>query len=333
MSVRPSTKAQVSVINGNAERPPLTGASRPPSGTMAVWLFVLGPFVALAVPFIWGWQLTGLNMSLAATGYLVSGLGLSAGFHRYLTHRSFRARREVKIALAVAGSLAIAGRPAQWVATHRRHHSYADREGDPHSPWRYGTSTPAVAKGLLYAHLGWVFRKEQTNRERFAQDVLRDTDLMKVDRVFACISAISLLAPALVGGLVTHSWTGTWSGLLWGGLWRVAFLHHMTWSVNSICHVIGDRPFKSRDRATNFWPLAILSLGESWHNSHHANPALARHGVLPGQIDISARFIWLLERLGLVYDVRWPKPGHRLDEKNRRVRSLLGSSARSRGSV
>ena len=208
----------------------------------------------------------------------------------------------------MAGSLAVEGPPTQWVADHRRHHAFTDREGDPHSPWRYGTSVPALSKGLLYAHCGWFFDKDVTNKARFAPDLLADRDIRIVDRLFLPLVAVSLLAPALIGGLVTGSWIGALTGFFWGGLVRMALLHHVTWSVNSICHVVGERPFDSKDKATNFWPLAILSFGESWHNSHHADPTGARHGVLRGQIDPAARLIWIFEKLGWAHDVRWPDP-------------------------
>ncbi|WP_203736199.1 acyl-CoA desaturase [Catellatospora chokoriensis] len=289
------------------------------AGHIAIWIFVATPFVGLlaAVPIAWGWGLSGVDLTLAITTYLVSGFGIAAGYHRHLTHGSFKARRGLRIALAVAGSLAVEGSPTQWVANHRRHHAYSDREGDPHSPWRYGTSVTAVLKGLFHAHVGWMFRREVSNRARFAPDLVADRDIRVVDRLFGPLVAVSLLSPALIGGLVTGTWAGALSAFFWAGLVRMAVLHHVTWSVNSICHVVGDRPFASKDRATNFWPLAILSFGESWHNSHHADPTGARHGVLRGQIDPAARLIWIFEKLRLARDVRWPV-AERLDAKRAR---------------
>jgi stearoyl-CoA desaturase (delta-9 desaturase) len=276
---------------------------------IAMWIFVVGPVAALAVvvPFAWGWGLTPLDLVMAAVGYLISGLGIAVGYHRLFTHRAFKARRGLRIALAVAGSLAVEGSPVQWVANHRRHHAFSDREGDPHSPWRYGTSPGAILKGLLHAHIGWMLKRELSNRSRFAPDVDADRDMRVVGRLFGPLTAVSLLGPALVGGLISGTWTGALAGFFWAGIIRMALLHHVTWSVNSICHVAGRRPFASRDRAANFWPLALLSFGESWHNSHHADPSGARHGVLPGQIDVAARTIWLFERFGWAYDVRWPR--------------------------
>ena len=287
---------------------PMLEAPHSRAATVGLWIFVVVPFLAIiaAVPLLWGYGLSSADAVMALVAYIVTGLGVTVGYHRYFTHGSFKARRGLRIALAVAGSMAAEGSVTQWVADHRRHHAYADRVGDPHSPWRYGTSVGALFKGLLHAHVGWLFKREVSNRERFAPDLLADRDMRVVDRMFMPLVALSLLIPALIGGLVTGTWAGALSGLFWAGIVRMGLLHHVTWSVNSVCHVLGERPFVSKDKATNFWPLAILSFGESWHNSHHADPTGARHGVLRGQIDPSARVIWLLERLGWVRDVRWP---------------------------
>ena len=289
---------------------PLLEESQPTYAVVTLWIFVVVPFLAViaAVPVAWGWGLSPLDAAMAGVGYLIAIAGVTVGFHRHLTHGSFKARRPLRIALAVAGSLAVEGRPTEWVADHRRHHAFTDRDGDPHSPWRYGTGVRALAKGLVYAHVGWFFNNDVTNKARFAPDLVADRDIRLVDRLFVPLIAVSLLLPALIGGVVTGTWTGALTGFFWAGLVRMALLHHVTWSVNSICHVVGERPFNSKDRATNFWPLAILSFGESWHNSHHADPTGARHGVLRGQIDPGARLIWIFEKLGWVSDVRWPDP-------------------------
>ncbi len=194
------------------------------------------------------------------------------------------------------------------MADHRRHHAFSDREGDPHSPWRYGDTTAALLKGLAYAHIGWMFDEMHTNREKYTPDLLRDPDIRRVDRLFPLWLLVSLLAPAAIGGLVSMSWAGALSAFFWASLVRIFLLHHVTWSINSICHMIGERPFQARDKSANFWPLAILSFGESWHNMHHADPTAARHGVLRGQLDSSARVIRTFEKLGWATDVRWPKP-------------------------
>jgi stearoyl-CoA desaturase (delta-9 desaturase) len=306
---------------------PLLDAPQTAAAAVAMWAFVAGPplCLILVVPFAWGWGLSALDVAMAVVAYLVSGLGIAVGYHRLFTHRSFKARRGLRIALAVAGSLAVEGSPVQWVANHRRHHAFADREGDPHSPWRYGTDTRALFKGLLHAHVGWMLKRELSNRARFAPDIAADPDLRLVGRLFGPLTVVSLLAPALVGGLITGTWTGALTGFFWAGVIRMALLHHVTWSVNSICHVAGKRPFASRDKATNFWPLALLSFGESWHNSHHADPTGARHGVLPGQLDPAARLIWVFEKIHWAHDVHWP------NEKRLQARPLP-EPAGSRGS-
>jgi stearoyl-CoA desaturase (delta-9 desaturase) len=291
---------------------PLTEGKQSLGILIALWAFVVLPFLAvlLAVPVAWGWGLSWLDVVLGLAMYVIGGFGIGAGFHRYLTHGSFKANRGLRIALTIAGSTALEGNPTQWVADHRRHHAFSDREGDPHSPWRFGTSVWGLTRGLLYAHVGWLFHRELSNRARFAPDLVADKDIRLIDKLFVPIVIVSVSLPAMIAGLVTWSWQGALSALFWAGLVRIALLHHVTWSINSICHVYGERPFETRDgdKASNFWPLAILSFGESWHNLHHADPTCARHGVLRGQIDISARTIWLLEKAGAAYDVKWPRP-------------------------
>ena len=276
--------------------------------SIALGIFIAVPFVALvaAVPVAWGWGLGWSDVAIAVVMYLVSGLGITVGFHRYFTHGSFRANRGLKIALAIAGSLAIEGPVIRWVADHRRHHAFSDRDGDPHSPWRYGESIPALTKGLYHAHMGWLFDVEQTNQRRYTPDLLKDEDIRRISRLFPLWVAVSVALPLVLGGLLTWSWQGALTAFFWGSLVRIGLLHHVTWSINSICHTIGERPFKSRDHSGNVWWLALLSFGESWHNLHHADPTCARHGVLRGQIDSSARTIWIFEKLGWATNVRWP---------------------------
>jgi stearoyl-CoA desaturase (Delta-9 desaturase) len=286
------------------------GAEKGALEQITLYVFVIVPFLALAavVPAVWGWGLSWTDVSLAVGFYFLTLLGVTVGYHRHFTHGSYKASRPLRVALAAVGGMAIQGPVVQWVADHRRHHAFADREGDPHSPWRYGAGARNLAKGMFHAHMGWLFDRRQTNAERYAPDLLRDTAVRRTSRLFVVWAFLSLALPAVIGGLVTGSWAGAWSAFFWAGLVRVALLHHVTWSINSVCHLVGNRPFTSRDRATNFWPLAILSGGESWHNLHHADPTCARHGVLRGQIDISARVIWAFEKLGWARDVKWPDP-------------------------
>ena len=285
--------------------PELTGRGE----QVALFGFIAVPFLALlaSVPVAWGRGLGLRDVAISAFMYVVTGLGITVGFHRYFTHGSFKAGRVLKIALAIAGSLAIEGPVVRWVADHRRHHAFSDREGDPHSPWRYGETVPALIKGLWHAHSGWLFDREQTNQRRYTPDLLTDPDLVRVSRAFPALVGVSVFLPPLLGGLLSWSWQGAVSAFFWGSLVRICLLHHVTWSINSICHAVGRRPFRSRDRSGNVWWLALASFGESWHNLHHADPTSARHGVLSGQVDISARVIWVFERLGWASEVRWPK--------------------------
>ena len=292
---------------------PETTMTRSPRGARAeqivLLLLIAVPLAAVvaAAPVAWGWGLGWHDIVIALAMYAISGHGITVGFHRYFTHGAFKAKKALRVALAVAGSLAIEGPVIRWVADHRRHHAYSDRDGDPHSPWRYGENLRALMKGLWHAHIGWMFDVEQTNHQRFAPDLLADRAIVRVSKAFPWLSATSLLLPALLGFAWSGGrWQGAATAFFWGSLVRVAVLHHVTWSINSICHTIGKRPFTTRDKSGNVWWLAIPSMGESWHNLHHADPTAARHGVLRGQFDSTARTIWAFEKLHLAYDVRWP---------------------------
>ncbi|WP_018634669.1 acyl-CoA desaturase [Parafrankia elaeagni] len=277
---------------------------------------ILIPFLALvaAVPLLWGRWISWRDVILAVVMYAITGHGITIGFHRYFTHRGFKTSRPVRAALAIAGNMAIEGPVIRWVADHRRHHAFSDADGDPHSPWRYGTGSAALARGLWHAHIGWLFDVEQTDQRRYAPDLLDDPMIVRISRSFALCAFVSLALPAVVGGLWGGSFEAAVQAFFWASLVRAALLHHVTWSVNSICHVMGSRPYRSRDRSGNVWPLALLSMGESWHNLHHAEPTSARHGVRPWQIDTSFYGIKLMESLRLVRDVRWPDPA-RLESK------------------
>ena len=304
-----STLDRVSEDQSAGPKPMLNGR-RNPWAQVAVYGFVLVPMLALiaAIPFAWGWGLTWLDVGLAVGFFYLTLLGVTVGYHRYFTHGSFKAKRWLRITLAALGGMGVQGPVIIWVADHRRHHAFSDRDGDPHSPWLFGTSPVAIAKGFWHAHMGWVFDRDYTNKQRFAPDLLADKDIVRVSGLFWLTTIASLFLPGIIGGLVTWSWWGALTAFFWAGLVRIAVLHHVTWSTNSICHMLGERPFNSRDKAANFWPLAILSGGESWHNLHHADPTCARHGVQRGQIDISARVIWLFEKFGWASNVRWPTP-------------------------
>ncbi|MGD6744683.1 acyl-CoA desaturase [Streptomyces sp. BH106] len=312
----PDTAAPPTPYDGNSPFPP---DGSPPARDGGERLYVTVTAVIVVLPFVGlgaaGWLLWGrlihpADIVLGLALYVLTGLGVTVGFHRGLTHGSYRAVRPVRIALAVAGSMSFQGDVVGWVATHRRHHAFTDRPGDPHSPYRYGTHLRGQLRGLLHAHIGWLFRNDRTEPERYAPDLLADRDIRGVSRAFPVLCLLTLALPFGLGWAIGGSWLHAVTALLWAGLVRIALLHHVTWSVNSLCHMIGERPFRTRrhDRATNLWPLALLSFGESWHNLHHADPTSARHGVERGQVDPSAAVIRALERLGLAHDVRWPTP-------------------------
>ncbi len=302
-----ATAAPTAVLTSrDVPRSEIEPEPRPAYERVLVAVFVAVPLLALivAVPLAWGWGLGWHDVVLAVSFYCISGLGVSMGLH-----------------------LAIEGPVIAWVADHRRHHKYSDKDGDPHSPWRFGNDWKALSKGLVFAHVGWLFDGDVTSAERFCPDWLADSDVSSVSRWFPGLVAVSLLAPALIGGLWSMSWHGAVTAFFWATLVRIAFLHHITWSINSICHTFGKKEFEVRDKSRNVSWLAILSFGESWHNLHHADPTCARHGVLKGQIDIAARTIWLVEKLGWAYDVRWPDEA-RLATKQAAETRQFGSMTR-----
>jgi stearoyl-CoA desaturase (delta-9 desaturase) len=317
-------------------RPDIEGAGASTVERILVVTFVGIPMLALvaAVPLAWrfglfNWQ----DAVLALVFYAVSGLGISMGFHRYFTHGSFKAARGFKIALGIAGSMAVEGPLLTWVADHRRHHKYSDKEGDPHSPWRFGADWKALSKGLLFAHMGWMFDANRTSQQKFCPDWLADSDIRRVSKSFGWLVAASLLLPAAIGGLWAWSWQGAVLAFFWASLVRISFLHHVTWSINSICHTFGKEEFEVRDKSRNVSWLAILSFGESWHNLHHADPTCARHGVLKGQIDIAARLIWAAEKLGWVAAVRWPDESRLTSKQVGGSRKLGSMTKRARSAA
>jgi stearoyl-CoA desaturase (delta-9 desaturase) len=292
---------------------------RPMWEQVVLYLFVLGPFAALIAVIVcgaaFGFAPSLVDCILASIFYAITGYGVTVGLHRYFTHGSFKANRGLKIGLGIAGSMAVQGPLIRWVADHRKHHANSDKEGDPHSPWRFGRGPLALTKGFWWSHTGWLFDREQTSKDRYAPDLVADPDLRKIHALFPVITVFTIGGPALLGGLITMSWWGAFTALIWAGLVRIGLLHHVTWSINSVCHIWGKKPFVSRDESRNVGGLlAVLSLGESWHNLHHAEPTSARHGVERGQVDLSARLIALFEHFGWARDVRWPKP-ERLDRK------------------
>ncbi|MDQ4148408.1 MAG: acyl-CoA desaturase [Actinomycetota bacterium] len=269
------------------------------------------PFLGalVGIPLFWGKGVEALDLTLFFVFYCISGMGVTVGFHRMLTHRSFEAPKWLRVTLAVLGSLAVQGPVIRWVADHRRHHAYADRPGDPHSPHLdEAEGVKGVLRGLWHAHMGWFFDAERTNARKFAPDLVADPALVKVNKAFPWLTFASFTLPAMIGLAITQTWSGMVTAFVWGSLFRVFFLHHVTWSINSLCHFYGKRPFESRDLSTNNWPLALVSFGEGWHNSHHAFPTSYRHGLERGQFDPSAWVIRGFEKLGWARNIRQPSP-------------------------
>jgi stearoyl-CoA desaturase (delta-9 desaturase) len=271
---------------------------------------VFGPLSGLlwAAFRFWHHGIGWFDLALAGALYVVTGFGISLGFHRLFTHRSFRARRGLRIVLAVAGSMAAEGSLVSWVSHHRRHHVFADRDGDPHSPCIDGSGVMRQLRGVAHAHVGWLFSGVQSNPKRWSRDLLADRDVMVVSRLTPLWITLSFVLPFGIGWAVSRSIVGALLALLWAGAVRVALLHHVTWSVNSLCHLFGKRPYRTSDHSGNIALLSVVSFGDSWHNAHHAFPALARHGCDRGQIDSSAALLRLFEKLGWASHARWPTP-------------------------
>jgi len=267
------------------------------------------PFVGLLAAVTMSWnEAVGLTDLMLFLGlYVICGFGITIGYHRMLTHRAFEAIAPLKAALLVAGSLAIQGAAIDWAVDHRTHHAFSDKEGDPHSPHHgFSDSLWGRLRGLGHAHVGWLFDHNRTDQERYAKDLLQDRLVLAISRLFPLWIVLSFAIPFALGGLITRTWSGAVTGLVWGGLVRLFFNHHVTWSVNSICHVFGRRPFAANDRSTNNWLLALPSFGEAWHHNHHVFPTSAFHGLGWRQIDLSGLVIAAWEKVGLVRNVRRP---------------------------
>jgi stearoyl-CoA desaturase (delta-9 desaturase) len=265
------------------------------------------PFLGFlaAVWTLWGTGLSMLNVGIFLFFYATTGLGITVGFHRLFTHKGFEAPSWLRNLLAIYGSMAIQGPVIRWVADHRRHHAFSDQPGDPHSPHLdEGPGIRGVVKGLWHAHLGWFFDDEQTSARRWCPDMVKDPAMRKIDKLFPLWALISFAAPPVIGFAFTGTLHGALTAFLWGSLARIFMLHHVTWSINSICHFYGERPFETTDFSTNNWLLSIVSFGESWHNNHHAFPTAAVHGISKGQVDISGGLIKFLQRLNVVRDVK-----------------------------
>ena len=264
------------------------------------------PFAAfaVAVALLWNRAVGPLDLVLLAVLYVVIALGVTVGYHRLLTHAAFGSPPAVRYALAVLGSMAVQGPVIDWVADHRKHHAHTDEEGDPHSPHGHGSGFAGMVRGLLYAHMGWLLDTQgQARKRKYAPDLLEDRGMRAINRMFVPLALLGLLVPFALGWAIGGDLRDGLTGLLWGGLVRVFLLHHVTWSINSVCHFFGRRRFATDDHSTNVAWLALPSLGEAWHHNHHAFPRSSRHGLRRLELDPSAMVITAMERLGLARNV------------------------------
>jgi stearoyl-CoA desaturase (delta-9 desaturase) len=275
------------------------------AATLAV---VLMPFFGLvaAIVLLWDYGFGWVDMALLLGMSALTGFGITVGFHRLFTHRAFETNVVVKFILAAFGSMAVQAPLFQWVAQHRLHHQNSDRPDDPHSPHHHGFGLLGLLRGFWHAHLGWVFDADAPGLAHYAQDLNQSKALRVASALFPVWVLVGLLLPTAIGGLVTWSWMGALLGLLWGGLARIFLVHHVTWSVNSVCHLWGGRPFATSDQSRNNFICGILAMGEGWHNNHHAFPTSARHGLRWWQFDMSYWVICALAMLGLAWKIRLP---------------------------
>ncbi len=264
-----------------------------------------------AIRLLWQRAVNWPDLALLGVLYALVALGVTVGFHRMLTHRSFRPHPAVKFVLLVLGSMAVEGPAIDWAATQIKHHALADREGDPPSP----------LDGFFHAHLGWVFESATADPNVYCRNLVNDPIVSFVSRTFLLWAVLAFAIPFGVGGLL-GGWAGALTGLLWGGLVRQFLTHHVTWSVNSVCHTFGRREFETTDRSRNEWVVGLLAFGEGWHNNHHAFPRSAFHGLHWWQFDLSGYLIWTLERLGLATEV-YRIPPALLARRRQRARAAL----------
>jgi stearoyl-CoA desaturase (delta-9 desaturase) len=305
------------VIENNARPLP---ATLPTAQRIASAVGVIVPFLGLVVAVygLWGWGVTWTELALLLVMYTATGLGVTVGYHRLFAHRSFETVGPVKFVLAVLGSMAVQGPVLKWVAVHRRHHQHSDQPEDPHSPHHYGGGIRGILAGFWHAHVGWIFKADYPNLRRYVRDLHADKLLRVTSSLFGVWVFLGLAIPAVLGGVLTGTWTGAFLGLLWGGLVRIFLGHHVTWSINSVCHLWGSRPFDGHDQSRNNLIFGLLGFGEGWHNNHHAFPSSARHGLRWWELDLSYLTIRALELLGLARRVRVAAPPQTV-RRHRRV--------------
>ncbi len=269
---------------------------------------VITPLLGVIVSIVacWGKGVTTLDLALCGALYALTMVGITMGYHRLFTHRSFKCAAPITVLLGILGCMAAQGPILFWAACHRRHHQFSDQECDPHSPHGFGIGFRGAIRGWWHAHTGWMLSHKPENYRRLVPDLIRDRWVVGIDRLYLLWIALGLVLPALVGALVSGSWHGLFMGLMWGGFIRVFLVHHSTWSINSICHLFGSSPMSTNDRSRNNVVCAVLTFGEGWHNNHHAFPASARHGLRWWQLDLIYTLLRGLRICGLVSDIREP---------------------------
>jgi stearoyl-CoA desaturase (delta-9 desaturase) len=287
---------------------------------------VVIPFagVLVAIVVFWNQFVSARDLGIMVFMYLFTSVGITVGFHRLLTHRSFTTPKWLEYAFAFLGSMAVQGPVVAWVADHRKHHAHADEEGDPHSPHTtHDDGAKGVLQGLYHAHIGWLWSDwGRADWNKYAPDLAEDRVMVAMSRVYVPFVILTFGLPGLIGYLLTGTWAGALTGFLWGGLVRIFFLHHVTWSINSVCHFTGRRRFETDDYSTNVFWLALPSMGEAWHHNHHAFPRSAVHGLRRRELDPSAGVIWTLEKLGLARNVVRISP-------ERQAERLAGAEAKA----
>ena len=285
----------------------------------AMAVAVVAPFIGLLVAVALAWQYGFMGwryVAMLLVGWYATGLGITVGFHRLMSHRSFETYSWVRLFWMSLGALSVEGAPLTWCAVHRKHHGKSDQQGDPHSPHLHGDTFWGSIKGFFYGHCGWLFAGywSRPELERYVPDLLKDRFLVWCNNVYWFYVLASLAIPAVLGfGIafflgetLTQCWIGAGLGVLWGGLARIFVTHHVTWSINSVCHVFGSRPYRSGDKSTNNFICGVVGFGEGWHNNHHAFPTSARHGLKWWQFDSSWIVIRSMQMLGLAWNVKLP---------------------------
>ncbi len=289
-----------------------TGTTEPdrpaaPLGFRVVMIAVVTvPFAGLAAALVhlWGGAFDWYYLAIMCGMTAATGAGITIGYNRLFAHQSFKTSRPVTAILAALGSMALEGPVLKWVATHRCHHQHSDEQEDPHSPHTHGKGVLGFLRGLWHSHVGWLFLRDRGDLARYVRDLRRDPLVLWMSRLFPLWAVLGLVVPAALGGLISGTWFGVLLGLIWGGLVRILLVHHVTWSINSVCHIWGTRPFRCHDESRNNLLFGVLGFGEGWHNNHHAFPTSARHGLRWWEIDLSYMIIKAMALCRLAHDVR-----------------------------